>query len=349
MGARQRVAVIPGDGIGPEVTEQGVRALERLGVPLSLEPFDFGAERYLATGVGLPAGQLEAFRRDFQAVLLGAIGDARVKDQAHARDILLGLRQGLDLYVNFRPARLLHPRLCPLKGPPGGGERRVDIALFRENTEGMYGGALVVRGGPGGEVHVAEEVHSSRGVERLLRAGFTWARAHGRRRVTLVDKANAVPAHRLWREGFARVAADFPELEADARYADAAALELVQRPEAFDVVVTTNLFGDLLSDLTAGLVGGLGVAPSANLHPGGGPPLFEPVHGSAPELAGRNVANPFAMLLTCALLLGELGHAEEAARLEAAVAACVAAGECTADLGGALSTRAAADAVLRRL
>jgi 3-isopropylmalate dehydrogenase len=344
----RRVAVIPGDGVGQEVMPQALRVLAALDASrsLRLEPFDFGADRWLRTGVGLPEGQVEAFRRDYAAILFGAVGDPRVPGQAHAREILLALRFGLDLYVNFRPCRLRHERLGPLKGK---GPREVDFVIFRENTQGFYtGGGRVEREGAADEVAVAEEGHTRAGVERLIRAGFEWARAHGKRRVAMSDKSNAVPAHGLWLRTFRAVARDYPELEARHVYVDALAMDLVRKPEDFEVIVTTNLFGDILSDLGAALIGGPGLAPSANLNPGS-TPLFEPVHGSAPDIAGKGVVNPCAMLLTLALMLETLGLGEDARRVEGAVDAALAAGEVTADLGGTLSTVQATDAVLRHL
>lgn len=344
----KRVAVIPGDGVGKEVTPEALRVLSRLDASraLRLEHFDFGADRWLATGVGLPPGQVETFRRDFSAILFGAVGDPRVPGQAHAREILLALRFGLDLYVNFRPCRLRHERLGPLKGRAPGD---VDFVIFRENTQGFYtGGGRVEREGAADEVAVAEESHTRAGVERLVRAGFAWARVAGRRSVTLGDKSNAVPAHALWLRTFREVAREYPDVEARHLYVDALAMELVRRPQDFDVIVTTNLFGDILSDLGAALIGGPGLAPSANLNPDS-TPLFEPVHGSAPDLAGRGVVNPFAMLLTLALMLETLGHLADARRVERAVDAAIASGEVTADLGGTLSTVQATDAVLRHL
>ncbi|HZI13149.1 MAG TPA: isocitrate/isopropylmalate dehydrogenase family protein [Myxococcus sp.] len=344
----RRVAVIPGDGVGQEVMPQALRVLATLDASreLRLDAFDFGADRWLATGVGLPEGQVEAFRRDYAAILFGAVGDPRVPGQAHAREILLALRFGLDLYVNFRPCRLRHERLGPLKGK---GPREVDFVIFRENTQGFYtGGGRIEREGAADELSVAEEPHTRAGVERLIRAGFEWARAHGKRRVTLSDKSNAVPAHGLWLRTFREVARGYPELEARHVYVDALAMDLVRKPEDFQVIVTTNLFGDILSDLGAALIGGPGLAPSANLNPDS-TPLFEPVHGSAPDIAGKGVVNPFAMLLTLALMLETLGLAEDARRVEGAVDAALAAGEVTVDLGGTLSTVQATDAVLRHL
>jgi 3-isopropylmalate dehydrogenase len=345
-----RIAVIPGDGIGPEVTKESLRVLEALvrrdRLELTWERFDFGADHYLATGVGLPPGQVEKFRRDFDAILFGAVGDTRVPDGAHAREILLGLRFGLDLYVNFRPCRLLSDRLSPLKGKT---RRDIDFVVFRENTEGLYGGlGGCFKVGTADEVALAEEIHTRKGVERVVRAAFAWAEANGKRRVALADKANAIPAHGLWRRVFADVARLHPSIQTRALFVDALAMEMVLRPEAFDVIVTTNLFGDILTDLGAALCGGLGLAASANLNPDS-TPLFEPVHGSAPDLVGTGRANPLAMLLTVALMLEQLGHLDSASALEAAVKAAVEAQLCTPDLGGELTTREATDAVLAHL
>ena len=223
-------------------------------------------------------------------------------------------------------------------------QRTIDFVIFRENTEGVYLG----RGRTTGDEYVAEEVNTAKGVERITRAAFEWARAHSKTRVTMSDKANAVPAHRIWQETFRLVAAEFPGIEAEHRYVDALAMELVREPERFQVIVTNNLFGDILSDLGAGLVGGLGLAASANLHPGRAG-LFEPVHGSAPPLAGKNVANPMAAVLTGALMFEELGHPEAARDLERAVSATLAAGVRTPDVGGRATTKEVASAIAQRL
>jgi 3-isopropylmalate dehydrogenase len=297
------------------------------------------------------------------AILVGALGDPRVPDQAHARDILLGLRFRLDLYINFRPCTLLHPDLCPLKGdwaaapggpggwpavaraaePPGG--RTIDFVIFRENTEGVY----LARGssrnvGTRDEEQIAEDVHTAPKVERIIRAAFTWARTHGRHRVTMADKSNAIPAHHLWQRVFADVGADFPDIEREHYYIDALCMQLVKQPHHFEVIVTNNMFGDILSDLGSQLVGGLGVAPSANLHPGRAG-LFEPVHGSAPKYAGKGTANPLATILTGGLMLEQLGLEEGAARLTAAVRESLVRGVRARDLGGTATTRDVAAAV----
>lgn len=348
-----RIAVLRGDGIGPEVIDAALPAVERAaaieGVAISWEDLPYGAEHYLATGETLPEGELERLATAVDAVLLGAVGDPRVPGEEHARDILMGFRRGWDLYVNFRPCRLLAPHLCPLKLRTDGAPRTIDLTIFRENSEGLYAGRGYTRaGGTPDEEHVAEEVHTVRAVRRVIEAAFAWARAHGRDLVTLSDKSNAVPAHRLWRRIFDEVGEAYPEIRREHRYADALALELLQVPERFQVIVTNNLLGDLLSDLAAGLVGGLGVAPSANLNPDR-PGLFEPVHGSAPAIAGRGVANPMAACLTAALMLEHLGLEAGASRLTAAVCAAIQAGVTTPDLGGAATTRAVGDFIAERV
>jgi 3-isopropylmalate dehydrogenase len=364
---KKLVAVIPGDGIGPEVVAQGTRVLEFYrdvrGLPLDLWPLDLGADRYLRDGTTFPAAVRERIAGEAGAVLLGALGDPRVPGLEHARDILFGLRFGLDLYANVRPVRALHERLVPLKGRTA---RDVDFVVFRENTEGIYvgmGGQF--KRGTRDEVAINEDVNTRKGVERLIRAGFEYARAHGKKRVHMADKSNAMRhAHELWYRVFFEVAADYPGIEARHVYVDALCLYLVQDPSAFEVIVTCNLFGDIVTDLGAGLQGGLGMAASANVHPplagavplccGGrhpGPPvgMFEPVHGSAPPLAGRDVANPLACILTVGMLLAHLGWPEEERRLEALVARAVAEEKCTADVGGEMGTCAVGDWIVAEL
>lgn len=341
---RYSIAVIAGDGIGPEVIEAAIPVLERAaakhGFALDFERLPYSADHYLRTKETLPDSAFRHLRDDVDAILLGALGDPRVPGNEHARDILLGLRFKLDLYVNFRPVTLLHADLTPLRGDG----RRIDFVIFRENTEGVYLG----RGRIAGDEYIAEEVNTAQGVERIIRAAFEWAAAHGKTRVTMSDKANAVPAHRIWQETFKRVAGGFSGIAAEHRYVDALAMELVREPERFQVIVTNNLYGDILSDLGAALVGGLGLAASANLHPGR-PGLFEPVHGSAPPLAGKGVANPMAAVLTGALMFEQLGHPEAARDLERAVKETLAAGVRTPDIGGTASTGQVRDAILERI
>jgi 3-isopropylmalate dehydrogenase len=277
----------------------------------------------------------------YDAIFLGALGDPRVPDQAHARAILLGLRFRLDLYINLRPVRLFDPYFSPLKDLTSDD---VDLVIFRENTEGSYVGlgGTFKRGTPD-EVAIEEDINTRKGVERIVRAAFQHARATGRQRVTLADKANAMQhAGGLWRRVFAEVGAEYPEIEREAQYIDALALDLVLRPKRYGIIVTSNLFGDILSDLAAALVGGLGLAPSANLHPGR-PGLFEPVHGSAPDIAGQDRANPHAAIMTAALMLENLGYHREAGRIESAVRRSVELRQTTPDLGGTLGTEAVGD------
>ncbi len=338
------MAVIAGDGIGPDVVDAAIPAIEIAasadGARIEWHRFPYGADHYLATGVTLPDSAVDGFRSDFAAILVGALGDPRIPANEHARDILLGLRCELDLYINFRPCRLLHPSLSPLKGSP---DRPVDLAIFRENTEGIYLGRGSVRfEGTDREEHVAEDVHTVSKVRRIILAALGWARANGRRRVTVCDKSNAVPAHVVWQRVFTHVGDDYPDIEREHRYVDALAMELIREPERFDVIVTNNLFGDILSDIGAQLVGGLGMAPSANLHPGR-VGLFEPVHGSAPTLAGKGIANPMATVLTGALMLRTLGLPLGAGLLEEAVRAALEDGVRTPDIGGDLSTAQVGD------
>ncbi len=317
------------------------------GRSLRMTPFDWGAERYLRTGVSLPPGAVERLQEGFDAILLGAMGDPRVPDNRHAVDILLGLRFELDLYVNQRPVRLLHERLCPLKGAS---PADVDLVVFRENTEGLYVmmGGFLKKGTPD-EVATDVDVNTRKGVERIVRHAFEQARSRGRRRLAMADKSNVlIHAHDLWQRVFKLVAAEFPEVEARHLYVDNLCLQLVREPGQFDVIVTSNMFGDIVTDLAAALQGGLGMAASGNLHPGrlG---LFEPVHGSWPAMAGKNAANPMGAILSAALMLEHLGWAEEASRLEAAVRWAVENEVTTADVGGRLGTREVGDAVAERL
>ncbi len=294
---KHRVAVIAGDGIGPEVIEAAIPILDRVAARhnfgLTWERLPYSADHYLKTKETLPDSALEHLRNDVDAIFLGALGDPRVPGNEHARDILLGLRFKLDLYVNFRPVELLHPDLTPLRN-----SAPIDFVIFRENTEGQYLG----RGRTSGDEHIAEEVNTGKGVERIIRAAYAWADAHGRRRVTMSDKSNAIPTHRIWQDRFKALAQEYPHITPEHRYVDALALELVREPQRFEVIVTNNLYGDILSDLGAGLVGGLGIAASANLHPGSPHALFEPVHGSAPGIAGKGIANPIAAVLTGGLM-----------------------------------------------
>jgi 3-isopropylmalate dehydrogenase len=343
----QRVAVLPGDGIGQDVTAEAMKVLQaakgRWDLPLELVVLPWNADRYLETGETLPDGALEDLRDNYSAIFIGAYGDPRVPDMKHAADILLGIRFGLDLFINFRPIKLYSDELCPLKGKTASD---IDFVVFRENTEGAYVGV----GGnfkrdTGDEVAVQEEIHTRKGVERIVRAAFEWAMAHGKRRVCMSDKSNVMRyGHDLWQRCFSEVAEEYPDIEADHLFVDALAMQLIRKPETFEVIVTNNMFGDIITDLGAALQGGLGVAASANLHPGR-VSMFEPVHGSAPKYAGTGRANPVGAVVSAALLLDSLGHAAAAAALEAAVVDSVRRGPRTVDLGGAATTSQVGDAL----
>jgi len=346
-----KIAVIPGDGIGVDVTAEAVKVLGRVAERrgLRFEPvfLPWSADHYLKTGETVPPGGFDDLSRNYDAIFMGAFGDPRVPDMKHAADILLGARFVLDLYVNYRPVRCLDDRLCPLKGF---GAKDVDFVVFRENTEGSYvgSGGHLKKGTPD-EVAVQEDVSTRKGVERIVRYAFEFARKRGRKRVVMSDKSNAMRfVGDLWQRTFQEVAAAFPEIEASHLYIDALCMQMVKDPRQFEVIVTNNMFGDIATDLGASLQGGLGMAASGNLHPGR-VSMFEPVHGSAPKYAGTGKANPFGAILTAALLLDHLGHPDEAAAVEAAVAACVREGAATADVGGSLTTAAAGDAVCQRL
>jgi 3-isopropylmalate dehydrogenase len=347
----KRVAVVAGDGIGPEVIAEAVSVLELLrethGVELELTHFDWGADKFLNEGISLPTGALEMLTREFDAILAGAFGDPRVPSNQHAEDILLGMRRGLDLYINLRPVKLIDERLTPLRDRK---VEEIDFVVFRENTEGAYCGAGgFLKRGTADEIATQEELNTRRGVERIIIAAFEYARAQGRKKVTMCDKSNVQRyGGDLWQRVFREVAARYEGIKANHQYVDATAMFMVLNPSQFDVVVTNNLFGDILTDIGAALQGGLGMAASGNIHPGR-VSVFEPVHGSAPPLAGKGIANPVGSILTTAMMLEYLGHAEASRAVEQAVGECVRAGETTHDLGGGLSTKEAGAAIRKRL
>ena len=343
--SRVRIAVIPGDGIGKDVTAEAVKALtavgERFGRQFDLEPLPWGADYFLQTGVSVPPNGYAMLRDDFDAIYIGALGDPRVPDMRHARDILLGTRFELDLFVNYRPVKLLDERLCPLKGR---GPKDVNFVVFRENTEGLYvsiGGRF--KPGTEDEIAIQEEINTWKGVHRIIRHAFEYANARGLKTVCMADKSNAMTqGHALWQRVFREVAAGYPEIEPVHYYIDALAMYMIKDPSQFQVIVTNNLFGDIITDLGAQIQGGLGMAASGNLHPGR-TSMFEPVHGSAPKYAGKNVANPVGAVLSAALMLETLGLAAEARALEAAVQHAVQSGNVTQDVGGTLGTRETGD------
>jgi 3-isopropylmalate dehydrogenase len=346
-----RIAVVPGDGIGADTTAEAMKVVRTVGDvfgrTFELETFPWGADHYLQTGVTMPANGYAMLRDSFDAIFIGALGDPRVPDNRHARDILLGTRFELDLYVNYRPVKLLDDRLCPLKNCT---TAEVNFVVLRENTEGLYvsiGGRF--KAGTTDEIAIQEELNTYKGVHRIVKHAFEFAVASGRRRVCMADKSNAMTdGHALWQRVFRELAPHYPTIEPRHLYIDALALLMVQNPAQFDVIVTNNLFGDIITDLGAALQGGLGLAASGNLHPGR-TSMFEPVHGSAPPLAGKNVANPMGAILSAALMLEYQGFKAEASAIELAVQNAVATGNGTQEIGGSLGTRETGDYIVSRI
>jgi 3-isopropylmalate dehydrogenase len=351
--AKKRIAVIPGDGIGKEVIPQAVKVIEATGVQVELSHFDWGADRYLRDHITVPADGFGVLARDFDAILVGAFGDPRVPTNIHAKEILLGMRFCMDLYANVRPVRLLDAPLCPLKGVE---PKDVDFVVVRENTEGVYTDAGgVFKQGTADEIAVQEDINTRKGVERIVRYAFEYCEGHAkldgspRRRVLMCDKSNAMThAGGLWQRVFKEVSGEYPEITAQHMYVDALCMQMVRDPRQFDVIVTNNMFGDIITDLAAGLQGGLGMAASGNIHPGR-TSMFEPVHGSAPLIAGKNAANPFGAILTAAMMLAHLGLIAEASKIEAAVLEAVGQKKTTQDVGGPLGTREAGEWVAERV
>ena len=346
-----RIAVVPGDGIGVDVTREALKVLETIrrlrSLSIETVSFPWSAEHYLKTGDSVPQGAFEDLASHYDAVFMGAFGDPRVPDMKHAAAILLGARFRLDLYVNYRPVRCLDDRLSPLKDFRAAD---IDFAVFRENTEGAYAGSggIFKRGTPD-EVALQEDISTRKGVERIIRYAFEFARERRRRRVVMADKSNAMRyVGDLWQRVFAEVAGEYADVESSTLYIDALCMQIIKDPRQFEVIVTNNMFGDIVTDLAAALQGGLGMAASGNIHPGR-VSMFEPVHGSAPKYAGTGKANPFGAILTAALMLEHLGKVEEASAVEAAVAACVREKRCTRDIGGTLTTSEAGDAVCESL
>jgi len=365
-GPAARIAVIPGDGIGKEVTPESIKAIRAVTAPISgvavsgtrtqsasasrqieFVEFDWGADKFLRDGVSLPPGAVEMLSNEFDVILFGALGDPRVPSNQHAADILLGLRFKLDLFVNARPVELLHDRLTPLRDRTAADIR---FMVFRENTEGLYVGVggFFKKDTPD-EIAVQEDVNSRKGVERIIRHAFDYARRNKLKRVCMSDKSNAMTfAHDLWQRVFKLVREEYPDVESRHLYIDTLAMEVVRDPHQFDVIVTCNLFGDIISDLGAQLAGGLGLAPSGNIHPGR-TSLFEPVHGSAPAIAGRGIANPLGSILTSAMMLDFLGWNSEGDRLRNAVRAALKENFVTPDLGGANTTVEVGDWIANRV
>ncbi len=346
-----KIAIIPGDGIGIDVTKEAVKVFEifrsEKGLPIELNYFDYGADKYLATGISMPDEQIKEFKEKYHAIFIGALGDPRIPDMAHAREILLGTRFKLDLYINYRPVRLIDPKLCPLKNKT---TEDVNFVVFRENTEGMYAGVGGhLKKNTTDEVAVQTSVNTFKGVERIIRYAFDYARKHNLDKVTMSDKSNALRFEGdLWQRIFEKVGEEYPEIEKQHLFIDALVMQMVKRPEQFQVIVTSNMFGDIVTDLGGQLQGGLGIAASGNLHPGK-VSMFEPVHGSAPKYKGQNVANPIAAILSAQLLLEHLGFAQEGKLIENAVITAIRSDKTTKDLGGKLGTKEVGDFICEEI
>ena len=316
-----RIAVIPGDGTGPEVVAEGLKVLEasagRFGFKYEPTMFDFGGERYLKTGETLPDKAIEGLR-SFNAIYLGAIGHPKVKPGVLEQGILLKLRFALDQYINLRPVKLLPGVETPIKGK---GPDDIDFVVVRENTEGLYAGAGgTLRRGTPDEVAIQESINTRRGVERCIRYAFDYCRARGKRKkLTLCGKTNVLTyAFDLWERAFHEVAREYPDIETDYAHVDAICMWMVKNPEWFDVIVTDNMFGDIITDLGAMIQGGMGIAAGGNINPEG-VSMFEPIGGSAPKYTGKGVINPLAAICAAQMLCSHLGEDAAAAAIEKAV------------------------------
>ncbi len=347
MTTPKRIAVVPGDGIGKEVIPNALEVVRASGAPVEFTSFDWGADRYLIDGTTIPADGFHMLARDFDAIFVGALGDPRVPTNIHAKEILLGMRFKMDLYANVRPVKLLDASLCPLKNAT---PDDINFTVIRENTEGVYmdmGGNF--KFGTPDEVATQEDINTRKGVERVIHFAFQYARDNGRKKVMMSDKSNVMTfAGGLWQRVFKEVAQQYPEIQTQHMYVDALCLQMVREPRSLDVIVTNNMFGDIVTDLAAALQGGLGMAASGNIHPGR-TSMFEPVHGSAPPIAGKNMANPMGSILTAAMMLAHLGLNAEAQKIESAVLKAVQEKKTTADVGGTMGTRECAAWIAERV
>jgi 3-isopropylmalate dehydrogenase len=318
MARTHSIAIIGGDGIGPEVTRAALRVLDaaerRFSFSTSREEYPWSSARYVESGAHVTSKDIDGLRKH-AAILFGAIGDPRAPRGVVEREIIFGLRLGLDLFVNLRPVVLYDERLTPLKGKR---PEDIDIVVVRENTEDVYTQPGAITGTGRDEVAVAPMRFTRPGIERIVRYAFELARTRAKKHLTLVDKSNAIPIQELWRRIFDEIGAGFPDVTRDAMYVDATCMWMVQKPEQFDTIVTTNLFGDIITDLGAALCGGLGIAASGNIHPGK-TSMFEPIHGSAPKYSDQGVASPLGSIGAVAMLLRHIGEREAGDAIEAAI------------------------------
>src|SRR5690554_4233901 len=344
-----RVAVIPGDGIGKEVVREGIKVLEyyngKNGLNISFEEFDFGAARYLQTGELIPEEELKKLET-FDAIFLGAVGDPAVQPGILESGILLKLRFYFDQYINLRPVKLYNERFTPLK------DKSVDdinFTVVRENTEGIYAGigGFLKKDTPD-EIATQEMISTRKGVDRIIKYAFEYAQKIDAK-LTLCDKSNVLTyAHNLWQRAFKDMARDYPDVRTDHYLVDAITMKMVREPEIFDVIVTCNIFGDIITDLGAELQGGMGLAASGNINPDS-VSMFEPVHGSAPDIAGKGIANPLAAILSAGMILEYLGYTGFNQQIQSAVKEAIERQELTPDMGGDLSTEEVGTSVLKNL
>lgn len=344
-----KIAIIPGDGIGKEVVNEGLKVLEYLNgtydLGLSFKEFDLGAARYLKYGELVPDNVLNELET-FDAIFLGAVGDPAVEPGILEKGILLKLRFYFDQYINLRPVKLYNDRFSPLKGK---GVNEINFTVVRENTEGLYAGigGFLKKDSPD-EIATQEMIATRKGVDRILKYAFEYARKTGGK-LTVSDKSNVLTyAHNLWQRAFKAMAQEYSDVETNHYLIDAITMKMVRNPEIFDVIVTCNLFGDIITDLGAELQGGMGLAVSGNINPDT-VSMFEPVHGSAPDIAGQNIANPLATVLAAGMIVEYLGHEELSAMLDKAVQSSIDNGAVTPDMGGELSTSEVGDHLVKVL
>lgn len=349
------IGVLGGDGIGPDVVEEGLKAIRAVmkdgGFDCNFIEYPYSGAYYLKTKELVPERVIEEWR-GLDAVFLGAIGDPNVEVGLVERSVILGLRFGLDLYINLRPVKLYSAALCPLKDKS---PDDIDFIVVRENTEGEYSqiGGILKKGTPD-EVATSTSIFTRKGVERAIRYGFEVARARSAERkrpgrLTLVDKANAIRPHDIWTRTFSEVGQEYPDIEQDHAYVDACMIWMLQKPEWFDVIVTTNLFGDIITDLGSMLQGGIGIAASANLHPGK-TSMFEPIHGSAPDIAGQNLACPLGAIMATSMMIDYLGEKAAAKRIEDSVAYLLSSGKITSiDAHSGISTTQMGNMVIEQI
>lgn len=347
-GKKVKIAVIGGDGIGPEVTNESVKVLKclsrKFNIDCEIDNYPYGANYYLETGISMPKENFVNWPKMYNGILFGAIGDPKVKDMTYAKEILLALRFNLDLYVNFRPIKLMNKKFCPLKNRE---EKDIDFVIFRENSEDLYtgNGGNFKKNSPD-EIAIENSINTRKGVERIIRYAFEYAKKNGKKSVLMSDKSNVMRyAGDLWMRTFKEVGEEYPDIEKKHMYIDALHMEIIRDPSQFEVIVTSNVFGDILTDACAQIQGGMGLSPSANINPENEllRGLYEPIHGSAPDIAGKGIANPIASFLSLALILDDNNYSKEANVIREGIKYLLDNDITTPDLGGSSTTTEVGD------